>query len=43
MKIAYAFAYFGDGGAEAHALILAKKAKENGDNPIFIISKSSNT
>jgi len=41
MKIAYIFAYFGDGGAEAHSLILAKKARESGNEPIFIIDHFS--
>lgn len=43
MKIAYVFAYFGDGGAEEHAFLLAKKAKEAGHEVLFIISKSSNS
>jgi glycosyltransferase involved in cell wall biosynthesis len=43
MKIAYIFAYFGDGGAESHAITLAKKARESGHNPLFIISKISKT
>ena len=41
MKIAYVFAYFGDGGTEDHATVLAKKAKESGNEPIFVISKYS--
>lgn len=41
MKIAYVFAYLGDGGTEDHAILLAKKAKESGNEPIFIISKYS--
>lgn len=43
MKIAYIFAYFGDGGAEAHALILSKKARESGNEAIFIIDKLTAT
>lgn len=43
MKIAYIFAYFGDGGAEAHALTLAKKAREAGYEAIFIISNFTAT
>ncbi len=43
MKIAYIFAYFGDGGAEAHALILAKKARESGNEAVFIIDKLTAT
>jgi L-malate glycosyltransferase len=41
MKIAYVFAYFGDGGAEEHAFLLAQKAKQAGHEPLFIISSSS--
>lgn len=41
MKIAYVFAYLGDGGTEDHAILLAKKAKESGNTPIFIISDYS--
>ena len=43
MKIAYIFAYFGDGGAEAHALTLAKKARESGNEAVFIIDKLTAT
>lgn len=43
MKIAYIFAYFGDGGAEAHALILAKKARESGNEVIFIVNNFTAT
>lgn len=41
MKIAYVFAYLGDGGTEDHAILLAKKAKESGCEPFFIISSYS--
>lgn len=41
MKIIYPFAYFGDGGAEEHAILLAKKAKQAGNEPIFVISSAS--
>jgi L-malate glycosyltransferase len=41
MRIAYVFAYFGDGGAEEHAFLLAQKAKQAGHEPLFIISSSS--
>lgn len=37
MKIAYIFAYFGYGGAEENAIILAQKAKAVGDTVIFIV------
>lgn len=43
MKIAYVFSYLGDGGTEDHAILLAKKAKESGNVPIFIISDYSKT
>lgn len=39
MNIAYVFAYFGEGGAEDHALLLAEKAKQAGHNPLFIIGE----
>lgn len=42
MKIAYLFAYFGDGGAEENAILLAQKAKESGNDVIFIIDNHSN-
>lgn len=42
MNIAYIFTYFGDGGAEEHALTLAIKAREAGESPIFIVDKFSN-
>lgn len=42
MKIAYLFAYFGEGGAEEHAILLAEKAKESGHDPLFLISDYSN-
>lgn len=38
MKIAHIFTYFGDGGAEAHALILAKKARDAGHEVLFIVN-----
>ena len=41
MKIAYVFAYLGDGGTEDHAILLAKKAKESGCEPFFIVSSYS--
>lgn len=42
MKIAYVFAYFGDGGgAEENAFLLASKAKESGEKPVFIVSTIS--
>jgi len=42
MKIAYIFAYFGDGGgAEENAFLLASKAKEAGHKPVFIVSTIS--
>lgn len=41
MKIMCLFAYFGDGGAEEHAILLAKKAKRSGYAPIFVIGKAS--
>ena len=42
MKIAYIFAYFGDGGgAEENAFLLASKAKESGQESIFIVSTIS--
>ena len=41
MKIAYIFSYLGDGGAEDNAILLAKKAKESGNKPIFIVGKYS--
>lgn len=41
MKIAYIFAYFGDGGAEESAILLAQQAKNDGNEVIFIIDKSS--
>lgn len=42
MKIAYIFAYFGDGGgAEENAFLLASKAKESGEKPVFIASTIS--
>ena len=40
MKIAYIFAYFGDGGAEENAILLAKQAKLAGGKPLFIIDSS---
>lgn len=43
MKVGYIFAYFGDGGAEEHAFLLAQKAKQAGHEPLFIISKISNS
>ena len=43
MKIGYIFAYFGDGGAEEHAFLLAQKAKQAGYGPVFIISRASDS
>ncbi|MEI7689437.1 MAG: glycosyltransferase family 4 protein [Candidatus Saccharibacteria bacterium] len=43
MKIAYIFAYFGDGGAEDHALLLAQSARESGNEVSFIVSSHSKT
>lgn len=43
MNIAYIFSYFGDGGAEEHAALLARQARASGNNVIFIISSSSKT
>lgn len=39
MKIAYIFSYFGEGGAEEQAFLLAQKAKESGNEVIFIIDR----
>jgi L-malate glycosyltransferase len=41
MKIAQVFEYFGDGGAEAQAFLLAKKSREGGDEPIIIANRFS--
>jgi hypothetical protein len=38
VKIAYVFAYLGGGGTEDHAILLAQKARESGNEPFFIIS-----
>lgn len=43
MKIAYIFAYLGNGGAEDHAVLLAKQAKLAGNTPLFIIDGFSTT
>lgn len=43
MKIIYPFAYFGNGGAEEHVILLARKAREAGNEPIFIISVASDS
>lgn len=41
MKIAQMFEYFGDGGAEAQAFLLAKKIRDAGDSPILLVSRFS--
>lgn len=41
MIIAYVFSYFGDGGAEENAYLLAQSAKDAGHTPLFIISSFS--
>lgn len=41
MKIAYIFSYFGDGGTEGYAVLLAQKAREAGNKVVFIISSGS--
>lgn len=43
MKIAYVFSYFGDGGAEEHAFLLAQKARESGNDVKFIVSSISDS
>jgi glycosyltransferase involved in cell wall biosynthesis len=39
VKIAYIFSYFGEGGAEEQAFLLAQKTKESGDEVVFIIDQ----
>lgn len=41
MRIAQVFEYFGDGGAESQAFLLAKKAKEGGDETVFLVNRFS--
>lgn len=41
MTIGYIFSYFGDGGAEENAYLLAQSAKDAGYKPLFIISSFS--
>lgn len=41
MTIGYIFSYFGDGGAEENAYLLARSAKDAGHKPLFIISSFS--
>jgi len=41
VKIIYPFAYFGNGGAEEHVILLARKAREAGNEPIFVISQAA--
>ena len=43
MTIAYIFAYFGDGGSEENAFLLAQSAKKAGHKVIFIISSYSSS
>ena len=43
MKIAYIFAYLGDGGAEDHALLLAQSARKAGNDAFFIVSSHSDS
>jgi glycosyltransferase involved in cell wall biosynthesis len=42
MKIAHIFSYLGEGGTEDHAILLARKAKESGNDVLFVISDYSN-
>lgn len=39
MTIGYIFSFFGDGGAEENALLIAQKAKQSGYRVFFILSK----
>jgi glycosyltransferase involved in cell wall biosynthesis len=41
MKIAHIFTYFGDGGAEEHAILLAQKTRSSNNEVLFITSESS--